>query len=103
MPNAPVPARRETEIPPAGTPGVSGLMTLAVAVVVLGGLYLGREVFVPMVLAVLLAFVIAPLVDLLRRWRLGRVPAVIVAVLVALGIILSLGTVIGFQVADLAQ
>jgi predicted PurR-regulated permease PerM len=78
-------------------------MTLAVAVVVLGGLYLGREVFVPIVLAVLLAFVIAPLVDLLRRLRMGRVPAVIAAVLVALGIILSLGTVIGLQVADLAS
>jgi predicted PurR-regulated permease PerM len=77
-------------------------MTLAVAVVVLGGLYLGREVFVPIVLAVLLAFVLAPLVDILRRWRLGRVPAVISAVILALGIILSLGTVIGFQVADLA-
>ena len=98
----PTPTPHDTGVPPAATPSVSGLMTLAVAVVVLGGLYLGREVFVPIVLAVLLAFVLAPLVDILRRWRLGRVPAVISAVILALGIILSLGTVIGFQVADLA-
>jgi predicted PurR-regulated permease PerM len=104
MPKTPLvtPAPHDTEVPPAATPSVSGLMTLAVAVVVLGGLYLGREVFVPIVLAVLLAFVIAPLVDLLRRWRLGRVPAVIAAVIVALGVLLSLGTVIGLQVAELA-
>ena len=39
----------------------------------------------------------------MRRWHLGRVPAVIIAVLVALGIILSLGAIIGFQVAGLAS
>ena len=50
-----------------------GLMTLAVGAVVLGALYVGREVFLPVVLSVLLAFVIAPLVDLLRRLRIGRV------------------------------
>jgi predicted PurR-regulated permease PerM len=102
MPN-PIPSPPpQAEVPPAGTPSVSGLMTLAVSAVVLGALYLGRDVFVPIFLAVLLGFVIAPLVDFLRRWRFGRVPSVIVAVLVALGIILSLGTVIGLQVAELA-
>jgi predicted PurR-regulated permease PerM len=102
MPN-PLPSQPpQAEVPPAGTPSLSGLMTLAVGAVVLGALYVGRDVFVPIVLAVLLGFVIAPLVDLLRRWHFGRVPSVIVAVLVALGIILSLGTVIGLQVAELA-
>ncbi len=66
-------------------PGIHGLLTLAVSVVVLAALYVGREVFLPIVLAILLAFVLAPFVDLLRRWHLGRVPSVIIAVLVALG------------------
>ncbi len=102
MPNSVPSPPPQAEVPPAGTPGISGLMTLMVGAVVLGALYVGRDVFVPIVLAVLLGFVIAPLVDLLRRWHVGRVPSVIAAVLVALGIILSLGTVIGFQVAELA-
>jgi predicted PurR-regulated permease PerM len=79
------------------------LLTLAVAVVVLAALYVGQDVFLPVVLAILLAFVLAPFVDVMRRWHMGRVPAVIIAVLVALGIILSLGTIIGFQLAGLAS
>jgi predicted PurR-regulated permease PerM len=78
-------------------------MTLAVGVVVLAGLYVGREVFLPVVLAILLAFVLAPFVDLMRRWRLGRVPSVIIAVLLAIGIIVSLASIIGFQLAGLAS
>ncbi len=104
MQPAPSPAPPpETEIEPPNLPGVSGLMTLAVGVVVLAGLYVGKEVFLPVVLAILLAFVLAPFVDLMRRWHLGRVPSVIIAVLVSLGIIVSLGTVIGFQLAGLAS
>lgn len=92
----------QTEVPPPSVPGISGLMTLIVGIVVLAALYIGQDVFLPIVLAILLAFVLAPFVDIMRRWHLGRVPSVIIAVLVALGIILSLGTVIGFQLAGLA-
>ncbi|MGO4570435.1 AI-2E family transporter [Microvirga sp. 2TAF3] len=93
----------QTEIPPPGVPGISGLMTLIVGLVVLGALYVGEEIFLPIVLAILLAFVLAPFVDIMRRWHLGRVPSVIIAVLVTLGIILSLGSIIGFQLAGLAS
>jgi predicted PurR-regulated permease PerM len=75
---------------------------LAFFVAVVAGLYFGREVVIPIALAVLLSFVLAPLVDLLRRIKLPRVPAVIVAVLLAIGVILALGTAIGTQVAQLA-
>jgi predicted PurR-regulated permease PerM len=70
--------------------------------VLVAALYFGREVFIPLVLAVLLSFVLAPIVNLLRRMRLGRVPSVIVAVLLALTIIGGIGFVIGTQVAGLA-
>jgi predicted PurR-regulated permease PerM len=102
MRNVPVPAPVQTEVSPPQTPSLSGLMTLAVGAVVLGALYVGREVFLPVVLSVLLAFVIAPLVDLLRRLRIGRVPAVIAAVVVALSIVTALGATIGLQLAGLA-
>ena len=103
MTDLPAPAPRQNEVTPPGVPSVTGLMTLAVGVVVLGALYLGRDIFLPIVLSVLLAFVIAPFVDLLRRWRVPRVPAAIVSVIVALGIVLSLGGVIGLQLAGLAS
>src|ERR1700742_1779516 len=96
------PERRPTVVVPAETPGLSGLLTLAVAVVVVAGLYLGREVMIPIILAVLLSFLLAPLVNLLRRLHLGRVPSALLAVVLALGVILSVGAVIGTQLADLA-
>ena len=65
--------RRPTVVAPAETPGLSGLLTLAVAVVVVAGLYLGRTVLIPITLAVLLSFLLAPIVNLLRRIHFGRV------------------------------
>ena len=90
------------QVPPPLVPGVRGLLTLAVGVVLIAALYFGREVFVPLVLAVLLSFVLGPVVNLLRRAKLGRVPSVIVAVLLALGVLGGIGAVIGTQVAGLA-
>ena len=76
--------RRPTVVAPAETPGLTGLLTLAVAVVVVAGLYLGRTVLIPITLAVLLSFLLAPIVNLLRRIHLGRVLSVLVAVMLAL-------------------
>lgn len=94
--------RQPAQVPPPLVPGLRGLLTLAVGVVLIAALYFGREVFIPLVLAVLLSFVLGPVVNLLRRIKLGRVPSVIVAVLLALAVIGGIGTVIGTQVAGLA-
>ena len=74
------------------------LTTFVLAVAIL---YFGKEVLVPVTLALLLAFVLAPLVNLLRRLRLGRVPAALLAATLALGLVLAIGTVIGTQIAQL--
>jgi predicted PurR-regulated permease PerM len=95
--------RRPTVVAAAETPGLSGLLTLAVAVVVVAGLYLGRTVLIPITLAVLLSFLLAPIVNLLRRIHFGRVLSVLVAVVLALGVIVALGGLIGTQLAELAQ
>jgi predicted PurR-regulated permease PerM len=75
---------------------------LAFGVVAVGALYLGRDVFVPMALAVLLSFALAPSVLLLRRCHLGRVPSVIAVVLIAFGAVSGLGFLLGSQLAHLA-
>ena len=104
MPDLPLlPPRPRIPVVPAKTPGTSGQMTLATGVVIVAALFIARDVLIPITLAVLLSFVLAPLVNLLRRIRLGRVPAVLVAVLLALSVILGLGGVIGAQVAGLAS
>jgi predicted PurR-regulated permease PerM len=79
------------------------LVPLVTAVVVVAALYFAKDVLVPIVLAVLLAFVLAPLVGLLKRLRFGRTFSVIIAMLIALGVIGMTGAVIGQQVAGLAK
>jgi predicted PurR-regulated permease PerM len=104
MPETPSPlARRPVQVATAEPSSLTALLTLAIFVVVVAVIYLAREVLMPVTLAVLLSFVLAPLANLLRSLRLGRVPSVLVAVLLALGVVLALGGVIGTQLADLAQ
>ena len=55
-----VPSRFTNTVAAAEIPGVQSLLTLAVFVVVVGGLSLAKEVLVPITLAVLLSFVLAP-------------------------------------------
>ena len=86
----------------AGTP-LTGLGTLAVGVIAIAALYFGREVFIPIALAVLLSFALGPPVPLLRRWHINRVLAVIVVVVLAFSVILGIGTLIGSQLAQLAE
>jgi predicted PurR-regulated permease PerM len=65
-------------------------------------LYFGRPVFVPLAVAILLAFILAPLVRALNRWHLGRIPSIVAVVLIAFLIIFGLGMVLGQQVKHLA-
>ena len=87
----------------AATPTTSGLMTLAVGVVVVAALYVGQAVLIPIMLAVLLSFVLAPVVDGLRRLRVPKALAVLVAVLLALAVIGSVAALIGTQVVGVAN
>ena len=48
------------------------LINLAVAALIIAALYVGREIFVPVALAVLLSFVLAPFVIRMQSWRIPR-------------------------------
>ncbi len=95
----PVPPPKAVAQAPA--PDASRVMTLFVMIV--ATLYFGREVLVPVTLALLLAFVLAPVTTLLRRLHLGKVPSVLLGVILALGLIVAIGGVIGSQIAELAS
>ena len=89
--------------PASGNTQHAGLTAIVVAVVLVDALYVGREVLIPITLAMLLSFLLSPVVELLRRVWLGRVLSVIVAVILALGVISTLAGAIGTQVAELAR
>ena len=80
----------------------NSLATVLVAAAIVAALYFGREVLLPMALAVLLSFVLAPLVKLLQRLYLPRFAAVTIVVLLAFGVISGLATLMFAQVSQLA-
>ncbi len=100
---APLIPPRPTRIAAAETPPPTLTSPLVVAAILIAGLYIGRDVLIPITIAILLTFVLAPLVNLLRRWHFGRFPSVAAAVLMALGIAGAMGTLIGMQLADIAH
>ena len=89
------------EVAPAIAPG-SGLGPLGTAALLIAGLYVGREVFVPVALAILLSFVLAPLVRLLRRLYVPRSAAVVGVVVLAFAGLSVLGGLMATQVTELA-
>ena len=101
-----IPELRALESPPsvpaASSPELRTLVAVVVGAVVVAALYVAQDVLIPMTLAVLLSFVLSPLVDLLRRIGLWRAPAVALSVLVALGAIGLIGTLLGSQATTLA-
>ncbi|WP_460452458.1 AI-2E family transporter [Alsobacter sp. SYSU BS001988] len=73
-----------------------------IAVVIVASLYLGRDLFVPLSLALLLSFVLAPLVLLLQRFGSPRGLAVMLVVTVAFAALFALATLMGRQLTQLA-
>jgi predicted PurR-regulated permease PerM len=77
-------------------------MTAVIAAVIVGGIYFGRPVLMPLALAVLLSFALAPAVGLLKRLRMGNVASVLVSLVLAIMVFSALGVFMGSQLAKLA-
>ena len=91
--------RGATQIPSSLFGGLAFLTTgLVVAF-----LYFARDVIVPITLAILLSFLLAPAVRWLRRWHIGRVTAVTLTVLIAFLALLGFAAIVMQEVTSLAQ
>jgi predicted PurR-regulated permease PerM len=82
--------------------GIEGLITFGVAVIAVACLYFASAVLIPITLAILLSFLVAPLADALARLRLGHVASVCAAVLISVSVIALLCALIATQLTDLA-
>jgi predicted PurR-regulated permease PerM len=85
------------------TTSSSTVNTLIIFVIVIATLYVARGVLMPVALAGILSFVLAPPVRMLQNLRLPRGLAVIVVVLLAFTAIFALGGVMARQVTQLAE
>ena len=69
----------------------------------IAGLYFAREILIPLAFALILTFVLSPVVALLQRSRIGRVASVAVAVLVAMAAAGCVVWIIAIQLVDVAK
>lgn len=75
---------------------------LASIAIVVGGLYFARDVLIPIALAIMLSFLLTPLLLRLQRWGLPRIPALVIVITLLIGALAGLGFVVFTQVTDLA-
>jgi predicted PurR-regulated permease PerM len=78
-----------------------GLWTVALTAFIVAALYIARDLLIPLSLAGLLTFLLAPLVSRLERW-LGRIVAVLLVVLLIFTGLGAAGWVLTRQLVDLA-
>ena len=83
-------------------PGLRWLIGLLIASVLIAGLYFGRDILIPLALAVLLGFLLDPAVTRLKRWGLSRMAATLLVVSLALGALTGMGFYLGKQVQGLS-
>ncbi len=90
-----------TLLPSTDSTPASRLLTLAGIVVVIAGLYFGRQVLVPLALALIFAFLLAPGVDLVEKCRLGRAPSVLAVFTLSFALLAGVGWGVAVQLVQI--
>ncbi|HYL91116.1 MAG TPA: AI-2E family transporter [Burkholderiales bacterium] len=79
-------------------PHASSIVALLITAAVL---YLAQEVLIPLAVAILLAFLLAPAVRRLEQWKLPRVAATLVVALLGFGVIFGVAGIAATQAVSL--
>jgi len=83
--------------------GINTTHFLVCTVLIIGILYFGREIFIPLAFAILLTFILSPVVSVLRRWGTGRIGSVVITVALTLALLASVATMITVELKSLAN
>ena len=71
--------------------------------IILALLYLGRSVLIPLALAIMLSLLVAPLIRVLRRLRIGKAASVLVAVAGLAVLCVGIAAALGTQILHIAE
>ncbi|MDQ6861158.1 MAG: AI-2E family transporter [Verrucomicrobiota bacterium] len=85
----------------ASSSALNGIFSVLLTAFVITVLYFGREILVPLALAVMLTFLLSPLVSRIERF-IGRIAAVLIVVAMLFGLIGGAGYLLTHQMIDLA-
>src|ERR1039457_3194069 len=81
----------------------SKLATLGTIALVIVALYFGREVLIPLALAVILTFLLTPIVSRLEKLRLGRSLSVLLVLLIGFTAIGTVGSVAANKLVEITR
>jgi predicted PurR-regulated permease PerM len=82
------------------TPRIPPIAGVAITVAIL---YFARELCIPLVFAILLAFLLEPVAKRLEGWRVPRIPAAIAAFLMASAVVAIVGWLVAVQLIQIAS
>ena len=85
----------------AGT--LPALIAVATFVLIIASLYWAQAVLIPVALAILLTFLLSPVAGLLERIALGRLPSVILVVVLAFSLLGGIGWIVTLQFGSVAN
>lgn len=97
--NTKLPRMREADKPAhrSGVHELRALIILSTLVLVVGSLYFAQAVLIPIVLAILLAFLLNPLVSFLQNKGVGQTLAVILVVALTFSLLVGIGWILSSQ------
>jgi predicted PurR-regulated permease PerM len=85
----------------ASSAALVGIWTILLTAFVVTILYVGRQLLIPIALAAMLTFLLAPLVGYIERW-IGRIAAVLIVVAMLFSVVGGAGWLLARQLIDLA-
>jgi predicted PurR-regulated permease PerM len=85
------------------SPTASESLTFVTVVLAVATLYFGREVLIPLALAVVFSFLLRPFVTLAEKCRIGRAPAVLLVLGFSFGLVGTVGWVVTEQLMDITS
>jgi len=85
------------------TESLPSLIVVATFVLVIASLYWAQAVLIPVALAMLLTFLLSPVADALERMGLGRLPSVILIVVLTFSLLGGMGWIVTLQLGSLAN
>lgn len=96
--------RRDREVLWADTGhSIVSLTTLATIAVVVGILYVAQDLFLPLALGMLFAFILTPVVNYLRGWGLRDTSAVVITVISAGAMVAAFVLVLAYQISQIGM
>lgn len=86
-----------------GAGALNSLIAIATFVLIIASLYWAQAVLIPVALAMLLTFLLSPVAGALERIALGRLPSVILVVVLAFSLLGGIGWIVTLQFGSVAN